>query len=223
MPTQAGYTTVEDLRAEGVPDSVSDARLVALGTMARSYIDRQTGLWFDLRTFSGSGALILEGRGTPILELPAPAKTITAFRVDGQSVNASEYVVYNRRPEMGADDFWYPRIEFRSLLRLERAFGPRLAKTFAADVQNIELEGSFGFVEADDTTPVGIQRACALLVVGTMKPLTQGSSGAAVKSETLGNYSYTLVDGVFTNVLTGNPELGMLLGQYTRVAAMVGL
>lgn len=221
MPA-AGYTTTDTLRAEGVPASVSDARLIALGDLAKRYIDRVTGLWFDLRAFGPGTPLTLDGSGTSIQELPAPPKTLTAVRIDGTTVTASEYVVYNRRPETGAEDFWYPRIEFKVLLRTERAFGAQAVPRFASGSQNVELEGVFGFVEADDTTPQAIQRACALLVVGMTTLLTQGPAGY-MQSETLGHYSYTVAEGAVAQLLTGNPELGMLLVAYTRVPAMVAV
>lgn len=218
----AAYATVEDVREEGITASeASDDRVSALIQLASAYIERVTGFWFDRRN---AQTFLLDGSGTPILELPQPPIQISAVKVDGVVVDPDRYVVHNRRE---TDDQWYPRLEMKSglITRLERAMfgggGIDYRAVWGRGQLNVEVTGDFGFVEPDDSTPPLIRRATVLLVVGLARPVATAATDqrqrGRIRSESFGNYSYTLADIANGANLTGDPEIDAILVHYRRV------
>jgi hypothetical protein len=212
------YVTKQEVRDEGVASSVTDGRLDLLIAQAQADLERWTGLWFEKR--SGL-TLKLDGSDAPILELPAPALAITSVKIDSALVDATAYVNYNRPPEVGADDYWYPRLVFREFFgRLDRAFGQGKQAHFPRGEQNVEVIGDFGFVEAGDKTPTLIKRATILLVIRRLAlAAAAGPDKSLIRSETLGEYSYTL-----SNAESGGPsgvvEIDTIVAQYVRAGGM---
>lgn len=217
------YATVADVRAEGLTAAeADDARVEALLDLVSAYIERVTGVWFDRRV---GLTMRLDGSGSPVLELPQPPVTVTEVRVDGAVLAADRYVIRNR-PE--TDDRWYPRLELVSgpVTRLERARlgGTAWRPVWPRGEQNIEVVGDWGFVEADGSTPPLIRRAAVLLVLGLGRPAWSGRAerrGARIRSETLGQYSYTLDALAGGANLTGDPEVDAILLHYRRPAVVV--
>ena len=210
------YVSVSEMRAQGVPETVSTDRLQELEALARDWIERSTGLYFDKRT---SETVLLDGPGTPILELPAPALSLTSVKIEGVAVDATDYVNYNRR---NGEDFLYPRLVFKGeFSRMERAFWPQPARrSWPIGDQNVEVVGTFGWVESDDSTPAAIKRAALLLVVGMMDDVGKADADENrrrryLTGERLGNYSYTLSDAAQGDGL-GDPEVERLLLPYHR-------
>lgn len=217
------YATVADVQDHGAPSTVSEARIEEALEVASRYIDEVTRLFFEERT---AKTYILDGRGTAILELPAPCLTLTSVEADDQVVDLTGIVNRNRPPEDGSGDYWWPRLEWKSSpLRMERAFGPRFRQIWPMGEQNIEVTGDFGFVVASPSasglvTPPLIRRACIMLVARMTNDLASAAGqppGAGnVISETIGNYSYTLASAIAAGALTGDPEIDSLLLRYTR-------
>lgn len=220
------YATVADMRDQGAAITVSDPRLAEALDAASRTIDRLTGFFFEKRT---ARTYTLDGDGTPILELPAPCLTLTSVTMDGQSVALGVVRNYNRIPE-DADDYWYPRLEWRSgPLRTKRAFGSgRDRAVFWRGEQNIAVVGDFGFVVAS-VSPTGglvappeIRRATLMLASLAMADLAgpnalQNRLSRFFSSESMGNYSYSRGSGGGGGSgPTGDADIDAILLRYTR-------
>lgn len=228
------YATVDDLRDQGAPDTMTDARLQEVLELASRYIDRVTGFFFEdrVRTYR------LDGPGTPVLELPSPCHAITLLEVDDRAIPSTEYVNYNREPEGDVDDFWYPRLELKSSgdSRMDRAFrGPfyRSRNRWNLGELNVDIAGTFGFtllspagtgarIAPPEIKRATIRLAAALMAnAGELPTIPGGAGPGTFQSETLGNYSYSLASAVAEAVasgdaITGDPTIDGWLNLYTR-------
>lgn len=208
-----GYCTVTDLRDEGVTEAqASDTRLVELIDEASAEIERLTG-WFFLPRHE---VYLLDGRGTPTLELPAPPVRIDHLFIGGSEVFIEEDVAVvvgaPVRPSFGA-----PRISLRH------------GAVFPKGRGNIEIEGLFGYTEFDGSlvgrTPLAIRRACILLVLRWLHPLTGDASHDArnrwrILEERTRDQSYKLGTVSVSASLSGDPEVDDILLRYRRPPGM---
>jgi len=233
----APYVTVEEIRAEGVTaEMATDPRVQYAIALAQEYFEFQTLLFFNLRT---AMSIRLDGTGTPVLELPAPAQAITSVKVDGQTVtevvdpsnppSTGAFVNYNSREE---DDYWFPRLEMYGgpLTRLERAYYYGASTPYTANVRsiwpwgkkNILVIGNFGFVETDGSTPVLVKQAILRLAIQKLKPLVKANpQSGMLQSETLGSYSYSLGSNAQNHWgFSNDPVVDEIIANYTRIAAM---
>lgn len=209
------YASVADLRGEGVTSTeASDERLLVLIEEATQFIDRITGWCFEPRTMS----LRLNGRGSGVLELPAPPIRLTRLTINEIELSISpEDVVAFGAPVPSYFD------------------GPRLVLmrgVFPRGRANVLVEGRFGYTEYDGTpegrTPLAIRHACMLLVLRNLAPLTSEASAEArsrsrVIEERTRDQSYKLASVEDrAAAFTGDPEIDALLGPYARHSALGG-
>ena len=140
------YCSIEDFRREGfTEEEYPDEVLEELSISASALIERLTGQFFEPRDLT----LRFDGRGGNVLPLPVFCIECESVIMNGDVVDPDEYIVYNRYyPD---DDRHYPKIYH--------------VRKWLAGVQNIEVTGRFGYVEADGTTPGDIRRACMKLSV----------------------------------------------------------
>jgi len=191
------YATVPEIRAEGVTaEQASDAQVEAAIRRATVLIDTLTGQWFEPQdcTFR------FDGPGASTLFLKVPVLSVREVKVDGQSVDLAEVVVYN-----SAKDRRNPRLYY--------------APGFPKGKGNVEVAGSFGYVEQDGSTPELIRYACRRIVVSSLAPLADRDAQeerkrVRIASETTDGHSYTLVKDERPAGLTGDPEVDGILAQY---------
>ena len=167
-----GYCTLEEVRAEGLPESVADDdRVLRLIEDKSREIDRATGWWFEPRTFT----MILNGTDERWLHLAAPAVEITEVRwvwqytdPDTSDVIDPDYYVLQ--------SYDLPDHRYNPKLTLIEASGSVLAVAAGVDLskwiageQNYHIDGTFGFLEDDGAgglqTPTEIRDACIDLVL----------------------------------------------------------
>ena len=183
-PSAGSYCTIQDIRDEGVAESViGNTELQKKLDRASRLIERVTR-----NVFRPVGATFLvDGRGDRRLTLSMPIISITEVKIvdasGGEQVIDSEfYRVYNRHLTQNLrepDDRFDPRIEYigptqRGVLNdiyIRSVHGRR----WPVGQQNISVEGFFGFTDwnaanVQGVTPDEIKRACALL---TMKDIPQ--------------------------------------------------
>ena len=202
------YTTVADLRAEGITVAMAaDDRLRTLVDEASGLIDRVTGWFFDPR----AATFHLDGRGTHSLEPPVPP-----IRLDRLTIDHHDVVLPDAVHVVGAPvgpGFDAPRITLRRWHRFPRG------------TANVTAEGLWGFTEPDATpegrTPREICRACIMLVLRGIDPLAGSASSDArnrwrVLEERTRDQSYRLAGLGTTNQLTGDPEIDTILARYRR-------
>jgi hypothetical protein len=165
------YTTVAEMRAEGVPETgigaVSDARLVTLIDRASRQVDKFTNRFFNPRTLS----FTLDGRGTPSIHLDQPIISVTRVEIEESGIDVGSIVVYNRHITealLEPDDRENPRIEIVQPLDDELLFKIGL-KNFPRGQQNIRIDGIFGYTDPDGTptgrTPFDITEVTQMIVI----------------------------------------------------------
>jgi hypothetical protein len=214
------YCEVEDLRAEGVAEPPEDDRLEQLIKEATEYIDLVTRMWFEEREFT----MKLDGNGRRTLHLYIPIREITEVRIDGVIIDESLYAVYNR---IFPDDRTNPRVAFKRVRERPSIFQGSLNprdRLWTLGEQNIELDGTFGYVECDSDgtnpyTPELIKRACKRMVIRTIPLLgdtesllsAMMSSPGMLQSETTDGHSYsTQSNGATqTNTASSKAVLGL--------------
>ena len=199
------YCTVEDIRAEGFteedcPDEVVE-RLIKLSC---DYIDRVTGQFFEPRELT----VRLDGRGGRNLVLPLFLIDCDYVKVKDELIE--DYVLYNRITPV--DDRPYPKIY-------------RNAK-WPEGIMNVEVSGTWGYVEAGNLTPEPIKRAAMKLAMCNFPLLsdTEAQSEKGLRglllSETTDGHSYELSEEVLASLasgaITGDSEIDQILRVYTR-------
>jgi hypothetical protein len=236
-----GYTTVSEVRAAGISVAkASDAAVQAAIGLWSSFIDQQTRQWFEARP----GTLSLDGNDSEVLFLSVPVITITGLYINSrfESVDnipqtnpdgTPNYVVYNARGyfngtgQAGVDDRKNPKIAFynqrRSIFQI-----PSLAyqgRIFMKGHQNQKLVGTFGYTEADGTTPLLIQRACLKLVAKNLAKGVMGDNRLLSGESTDGHsvqYAMPQALGVKgkTFGITGDMEVEQILQMYRAPLAI---
>lgn len=193
------YCTVQEMRDEGITEAQADnARITMLIALATGYIELITRRWFEPRTLT----LKLDGQGHDTIWLPAPILEITAVKVDGTAARDSDLTVYDR---LMPDDRGNPKIVY--------------SEGFHKGKQNVEISGSFGYTEANGSTPALIRQAAKKLVIRELPKLTDEVSQedrrrARIISETTDKHSYTLSQLASSGEWTGDPEIDNALYYY---------
>ncbi len=225
------YCTVQDVRDEGIGDPPTDARLTQLITEASEYIDLVTRIWFDARTMT----LKLDGNGRRTIPLDIAIIDVTEVRVNTDVIDSTLYVVYNRyRP----DDRRNPRLKYKRYTSRPSIFtGISYAGSWYVGEQNVEIDGTFGYVDTDpdgsnQRTPELIKNVCVKLVIRTIPLLGDTdsllssliSSPGMLRSETTDSHSYTLSNAGVEELqrignraalgLTGDSEIDSILLKY---------
>jgi hypothetical protein len=182
VPSVGGYTTLQEMREEGVPstgpNAVSDERLQRSIFLASRQIDRFTLRWFEPRRM----VFTLDGSDAPTMFLEQPIISVDDVSLDGYgSLGLDSIVVYNRHLTenlLNPDDRENPRIQ------LVQPFTPesvvtRLGDTWPPGQRNVIVSGVFGYTEFDGTatgsTPMEINEAARMLTMRVM-PLKYAQS-----------------------------------------------
>jgi hypothetical protein len=221
--------TIQELRDEGVPPSISDARITEKIALAEEYIERRCKWWFEPRTLT----LKLSGNGREYLYLPAPilsiasvtiAEPYSAFALN--PVDLAALSIYNRVPWVnGVDDRWNPKIvwkpEPQAALLIQGDLTTRRLPVWTEGTQNITIVGAFGFVDQDGRAPLAVRIACRRLVIRELGRLADPAVDDAkraklITSETTDGHSYTLENAGFSAGFLGDPEIDRPLWRYTK-------
>ena len=168
----AAYVTVAEARAQGVPETITSAILEAQLKLQSEFIDIATRQWFEPRY----SQLALDGSMSCTLFLPVPIIKLDALYINSNFTNMvdpSMYVVYDRRDAL-RDDRRNPMIKLGGN-RMTIFDSPNFrGAIFIGGTQNQRLDGLFGFVEPDGTTPLPIKRAVLKLAIKQMQPSGTG-------------------------------------------------
>jgi hypothetical protein len=202
------YASLSDVRAEGVTTAdASNARIEALLAEATALIDHATGWYFEPRAATN----VLDGRGTPSLELPVPPIDVSRVLVEGAELSLAEVFVVGAPVLPGCDG---PRLTLRR------------GRSFPRDVGNVSVSGTWGYTEVDGTasgrTPLAVRRACLLLVTRRLGLLGDASAQDAahwwrVIEERTREQSIRFAPAEQSAaVLVGDPEVDQLLRPYLR-------
>lgn len=191
------YITVQDVRDNGVTTSMASNEAITLAIDTWEPIwERMCKQWFEPR----EATLAIDGTDSDTLHFPVPIISVTELYLNNSAaaLDPTLYRVYNN---MGgaADDRWNPRI---SLVR-DDAYGGEIftrslygTMKFIKGRQNQIITGSWGFVEADGSTPQGVRRALILLVTEKLlTPVVPSPTAPALGGALVGNLVEEEVDG----------------------------
>lgn len=175
------YATLTDVREAGLDESVaSDSAVLAAIVVWQRFIERATRQWFYPRAMQ----FRLDGTDSDTLHLAVPIIAVSELRINGDTtaLDPTYYRVYNGFDY--PDDRRNPRIKLIDTLdhNLDIYTAPlrdgRL--WFRKGRLNQYVDGMFGYVEEDGSTPALIRRAVLKLVIEKLAtPLYSGVSGAA--------------------------------------------
>lgn len=158
-------------------DDVTKSRGEALLRLSMARIDRETGQFFNKR----SGVFQFEGNNSPVLFLNVPIIEIRSLKINSTEQELVEgklhdFIALKGRTEP-QDDRWNPRIKLNT--RTDNIFsGAFTNRVFLKDTFT-EIDGDFGFLEADGSTPLLIKEAALIDVIETIENPSAQTSGDA--------------------------------------------
>lgn len=158
-------------------DEVTKSRGEALLRLSMARIDRETGQFFNKR----SGVFQFEGNNSPVLFLNVPIIEIRSLKINSTEQELVEgklhdFIALKGRAEP-QDDRWNPRIKLNT--RTDNIFsGAFTNRVFLKDTFT-EIDGDFGFLEADGSTPLLIKEAALIDVIETVENPSAQTSGEA--------------------------------------------
>ncbi|MHA1480185.1 MAG: hypothetical protein ACTSQZ_02020, partial [Candidatus Thorarchaeota archaeon] len=154
------YIDVAYMREQGVTEEMaSDARIEQVIEESMEYIELVTGMWFEPRTYT----INIDGSDHQIQYFGVPIISIDEIQIDDVILEADEYKIYNR---FYPDDRPNPKMKrVRSTSAVSPIFignGSDSSKWPNGDM-NVQIEGTWGYVERDGETPEQIKKVTGLL------------------------------------------------------------
>lgn len=192
------YVELSDIRDEGVTtEEAEDTRVESLIDMAEQYFEKMTGQHFYEKTMT----MTLYSRDSKRLFLPVHIITCDSITIEGETIDPEYYEVYNRYMP---DDRENPKIVFDFKIK---------------EGHKVEIDGSFGYVQEDKTTPEPVKYAIKKLVIHEVPILTDTDGQEAKKrgriiSEKNDKYEYELSELNLREDLTGDPEIDTRIINY---------
>lgn len=231
-----GYCTVQNVRDAGLTDVVTypDPLVQAAIDLASQYIDRSTRQWFEVR----NKTVLMDGNDSDRLFLPVPVISVSELYINNrfdaaEKMAVADYVVYNGRDL--PDDRKNPKLALvnqrRSIFEVPALqFGRRI---FMKGLRNQKIVGTFGYTEADGTTPLLIVRCTLKMALRFAEKLASsgtaasglGSSGVIIGESTDGHFiQYATPSASGTQGATWgiskDPEVETILRQYKAPLAL---
>jgi hypothetical protein len=221
------YVTLQQIRDLGLTQAqYPDAQVNAEIKLWSDSFDQWTGQWFNSR----AKTIRLEGKNSNVLFLGIPILTVTQIKMNNETVPTalSFFEIFNNRGSK-PDDRRNPMIKMLS--KSDIIFSQSNSRVFRRGFFT-DITGTFGFLEADGTTPQMVQRAIMKLVVrGLKQPInstaTAGNLGPKKREKTdLHETEYfepetgSAASGAVS--LSGDPEVDKIIGIYKAPMAIGG-
>lgn len=148
------------LHSDKIPKRIGEEAIKA----AMDFIDVHTQRFFNKRT----GTFQIEGTNSILLTFGVPIIEITKFDINnsGQELiegDDDDFTVYKGRA-VPQDDRWNPKIKLNVRNR-KNIFTDLLTNSVFLYGHRTIIDGSFGFLEPDGTTPREIKRATTLIAL----------------------------------------------------------
>lgn len=225
------YVTVADMRAEGVPDAITDTQVQAALDECQAIIERETRQWFESRALT----VDLDGLDSPTLWLPVPIIALTALYMNDDMDNAVDTTLYRAFIQRNQiqDDRRNPKVQLITNTKAGIYDMPAICGRFSTFIKGMKqrLVGTFGYVDTDGDgvtliTPPPIKRALKVMAARQLSSGNgtvwgeQGSVSPAsnrVVSETTDGHSIsydaarTQATRAGSNSVTGSAEVDRIL------------
>jgi hypothetical protein len=139
-----------------------DAEVEAAILVWQDALDRTTRQWFDER----AAVVKLDGTDSDALHFGVPIITCNSLTINDQDevLDTDFYEVYNNRTGY-PDDRRNPRIKLKRGRNGSIFTGVVTSSRFYKGRRNQTIDGTWGYTEADGSTPELIKRGLALLVI----------------------------------------------------------
>ena len=193
--TEGRYISLSEVRDEGLIEAVysdaTDSRVMDRILLAEEFIDRYTGLFFNLQ----ERTLVLDGSGIYREYLPIPVVELSSVSINDMEQDLDSIIIYNR---VIPDDRVNPKIEFKKYDD-GNIFTGSSQGVFTKGQLNVVVSGSFGFLE-NGLTPREIKKATLLLVMVDYPDLVDFDARQAIVNlgkvieEKTDGHSYKLSD-----------------------------
>jgi len=179
-PSDVENGAAEILRSETLPRYLGEERILS----AMDFIDEQTGQFFNKRSFDDTNPLKFEGTNTAILFFPVPIINIAKLLINSTETELFEgedddFIAFKGRARP-QDDRRNPRIKLSVGSGRDSIFTRSTSRVFTQHTLT-HIEGDFGFLEPDGTTPRLIKKAIhALVAQDVNSPSTSASASAGI-------------------------------------------
>jgi hypothetical protein len=192
----------------------------AYRSLAMQQIDLITGQWFNKRSFSGASALKFEGNNTYILHFPVPIIEIVSLKLNDSAdvMDSTQFEVFKSRTL--PDDRRNPRLKIKDSASIFSYGASQYFDGIFYQGRSQTIEGAFGFLEADGSTPEGIKWCTARLVTREALRSPGNIFTLPIKSEKtdLHEIEYDVGPNVQRNPIhgmwTGDDEIDRVLRMY---------
>ena len=140
------YASIAEVRAEGVPASVADARITLRISKWEAIIERMTGNYFHVLT---PGELTFDGSNMSLLHFSVPLIAVSSLKINDETtaLSTDDYRVYaSITPPK--DDRQNPKIELRGSNSIYRRTSTLFMKGY-----DQKVTATWGWVDPDPVTP----------------------------------------------------------------------
>lgn len=167
--SRSSYISVADVRAAGITTAmVSDSAVQAAIEVWQAFLERACRQWFYPRLLT----FRFDGTDSDTIHFGVPIISVDHVKINNSTdkLDPSYYKVYGMGDNPVGDDRHNPRIKLigadddLSIYTAPMIVGGRRLK-FRKGRQNQEVKGTFGYVEADGSTPPLIKHALLKLVI----------------------------------------------------------
>lgn len=181
------YVSVDDLRNEGLPSTVSDAQAVRLIQRAEAAVENFTRNFFR----EISGTFIFDGTNTHMLHLPLAIIEITSLTINEMTavLDTQFYRAHDGRVAPN-DDRRNPKIVLKNVNTISPIYSFGNTDKFLKGLDQTVV-GKFGFLESDGSVPLPVQEAVmGLALLGADNTLfeslqgLEGVTGAKIRERT---------------------------------------
>lgn len=227
------YITIQQIRDAGIPITEADDPTVQASIdLWMDQVDRWTGQWFNARQYT----ITIEGRNSNLIAIGIPIIEVTRIQLNhflprdaGEIFNdLSNFQIFVGRA--WPDDRRNPRITI--VANRSSIFG-NFGRAFVRGLFT-DIDGTYGFIEIDGTTPKPIQRAMTKLVLRDLKnPLLGQVSGGGLITGSKKREETDLHEIEFyqpseeqanssVKSLTGDSEVDKILAYYRKPISIGG-
>lgn len=196
-------------------------------SMAMQKIDLITGQWFNKRTLSN---VKYEGNNSYMLHLPVPIIEITSMKINNADdvLDTTMYQVFNSRTL--PDDRRNPRIKLFALSRNIYTQTDFTHESLFYKGKFTYIDGSFGYLEEDGSTPEAIKFVTARLVMTELTRDPEETEQRVIKKEKVDLHEVEYETKTSTSAggnagginMTGDEEVDRILAMYKSPISVGG-